>query len=188
VERIAIVAVLLLCLVAPVACRNSDGTHKDAENPRPGRLMEIKPPLRELSSYRMLEIVDFENPLPGIIPQSLAQDLSAELALNAKLTRHFDRVTQVEAQPAATEEMTLVISGHFVDIDTAGTSSGSGRRAPSAFLTAEVALTDKQSSQIVSRVLCTGYATSSGSRESEERALIRSLSKVILQYITTGKP
>ena len=187
-KGVAIVGASLLCLVAFGACGNSKGHVKDTEATRPGRLMEVKPPSRDLSSYPFLEIVDFENPLPGIIPQSLSQDLSEELALRAKLTRRFDGVTQVEAQAPASEEMALVLSGRFVDIDTAGTSSGSGRRAPTAFLTAEVALTDKTSGQVVSRVLATGYGTAGGRGGSEEKALVQSLSKVILNYITTGKP
>ena len=187
-KRAVTVATLLLCLVVPVACRNSDSTRKDASRPGDGRLMEIKPSSSDLSSYRHLEIVDFENPLPGIIPQSLAQDLSAELALRAKLTRRFDRVTQVEAESATSEERALVISGRFVDIDTAGAHSGSGRRAPDAFLTAEVAFTDKKSAQVISRILSTGYGTSTGAEQSEEKALVQSLSEVILQHVTTGKP
>jgi len=156
---------------------------------KPGRILEIKPPTGDLASFRRLEIIDFTNPLPGLIRRRLTGDLSGEIALQAKLADRFDTVTQAaESVIDPDAQDTLIVSGQLLDIDTAGSHNDTGRRSPVDFLTADVSLVDKTSGQVLARLRVTGFAAPQTPDDGQESATVKNLAKTIIYFLVRSRP
>ncbi|MFH0962618.1 MAG: hypothetical protein V2A58_01255, partial [Planctomycetota bacterium] len=183
---------LVVFTLALAGCGRGSPTNYGLKTPaRSGRLLEVKRPARDLGTYEALEIADFENALPGIIPPDLPGNLSGELALRAQLGGRFTAVRQVapaQALTPTTDKPTLLLTGRLIDVDTAKSNPETKRRAPLDFLTAEIAITDTSTGQVLGRFVATGYAPPSVPEKRREQALIESLSDTILQYLGVSKP
>ena len=182
-------ALVLMGIACTAGCESTGRISAAGLGVKPGRILEIKPPTSDLSTFRHLEIIDFENPLPGLIRRRVTGDLSGEIALEAKLTDHFETVAQAaELLVDSDARDTLIVSGKLLDIDTAGSQGDAGRRSPVDFLTADVSLIDKTSGQVLARLRVTGFAAPETPDDQQETAAVKNLAKTILYFVVRSRP
>lgn len=186
--RVLCVALALTGLACLSGCRSTGRVDTANLGVKPGRILQIKPLTGDLLAFSHLEIIDFENPLPGLIRHHVTSDLSAEIALQARLAGRFESATQAaELVIDSDARDTLIVSGKLLDIDTAGSHGDAGRRSPVDFITADVSLIDKTSGQVLARLRVTGFAAPSTPQDQQESAIVKNLAKTILYFVARSK-
>ena len=187
--RVLCAAFALIGLACVSGCESTGRLSAGGLGVKPGRILEIKPLTGDLSSFKHLEIIDFENRLPGLIRHRVTSDLSGETALEAKLLDRFDTVAQAgEMVIDSNARDTLIVSGKLLDVDTAASHSDAGRRSPVDFLTADVSLIDKTSGQVLARLRVTGFAAPETPDDQQEPATVKNLAKTILHFVVRSRP
>jgi len=145
-KKVLLAGVVALCVGCTTAAKQAYYT---AKGPQGNCLLVRSDGMDPLRKYNSMEVVRFQNDLPGIIENSLVSTVQSDIVRELKEKGLFLEVTAVPAfQKGATQTPTAVLRGRLVDI-TSDKIPGQKLIGGGNHLIAQVEVVDKASGKVI---------------------------------------